>query len=415
VRLPRLFGSRASAVEVVETRSIDSVPWDAGGPVSGSAVISESRARRLAPVFAAHRFLMDGIGTLPIAAYRRLGSERQPMGSLPALLDFLEEDGTLVDWVTKAIGSMAARGEAIGLILARDGFGFPTRVEWRPPSEFYVDDEDGTSQSVNPQWYWNGRPIARSELVHIPWLTVPGRTRGLSPIEAFAMSVQGGLSAQQYGNDWYAAGGVPPGTFKNNAIKVDQAQADVIKARLVSAIRTRQPIVYGADWDYNAITIPPQAAQFVESQKLTANMLAAIYGVPPEEIGGEPANSLTYANEEARQTARARALRPWAVRFETGVSAVLPQRQYVKVNLDAVVRADLKSRWQVHAIRRQIGAASIDEIRRYEDEPPLPDGQGASYEPLKGAVGSASEPADSDGNPVLAGRRLPELTWTYPE
>jgi hypothetical protein len=79
VRLPRLFGSRSSAVDVVETRSIDSVPWDSGGPAPGAAVVTESRARRLAPVFAAHRFLMDGIGTLPVASYRRLGGERQPM------------------------------------------------------------------------------------------------------------------------------------------------------------------------------------------------------------------------------------------------------------------------------------------------------------------------------------------------
>jgi HK97 family phage portal protein len=402
-------GERRAGGELVEARSIDSVPWDAGGARPGAAYVSEDRARCLSPVFAAHRFLGDGIGTLPLHGFRKYPDRRVQMPNLPPLLDFLEDAGTLVDWTTRGVLSLAAQGNAIGLILTRDGYGYPTTVQWRPRCEFYVDDD---SYPGRPIWYWDGRRIDRSELVHIPWLTVPGRTLGLSPLEAFALAVNNGLSAQQYSNDWFAAGGVPPGTFKNNAIKVDQQQADVIKARLVAAIRTRQPIVYGADWDYNAITIPPQAAQFVESMKLTANQVAAIYGIPPEEVGGEPANSLTYANEEARQTTRAHALRPWAVRFENGLSAVLPERQYVKFNLDAIVRADLKSRWSVHKIRRELGAASVDEIRRDEDEPPLPDGQGASYEPLR----TSPAPQESrDGLPVLDGRRLPELTWTNPE
>jgi HK97 family phage portal protein len=405
-----LGGEPRSSSTQVEVRSIDSVPWDSGGPVAGAATVTEDRARRLSPVFAAHRFLADGIATLPIHGYRKVGDQRQQMPSLPPLLDFLEDDGTLVDWVTRAVTSMSMQGEAIGLILGRDGYGFPTSVEWRPPCEFFVDDElyAGPLRAV---WYWNGRKIDRSELVHIPWLTIPGRTRGLSPIEAFALTVQGGLSTAQYGNDWFAAGGVPPGTFKNNQIKVNQEQADIIKGRLVSAIRTRQPIVYGADWDYNAITIPPEQAQFVESKKLTANEIAAIYGIAPEEVGGEPANSMTYTNEEMRQTTRAHSLRPWIVRLEAGLSSLLPQRQYVKFNVDAIVRADLKSRWQTHAIRRQLGAASVDEIRRDEDEPPLPDGQGASFEPLATPVRQERR----DGIPVLDGRRLPELTWINPE
>jgi HK97 family phage portal protein len=371
--------------------------------------ISENRARRLSPVFAAHRFLGDGVGTLPVHAYRRYPDRREQMLSLPPLLDFLEDAGTLVDWCTQGILSLASQGNAIGFIVSRDGFGYPTTVQWRPRSEFFVDDD---STPGRPQWWWEGRRIERSEIVHIPWLTVPGRTLGLSPIEAYALAVSNGLSAQQYTLDWFAAGGVPPGTFKNTEKRVPQEEADIIKSRLVNAIRTREPIVYGSDWDYNAIVIPPQAAQVVESLKLGANQIAAIYGIPPEEVGGEPGNSLTYVNEEMRQSTRANALRPWAIRFENGISAVLPTRQYMKFNLDAMVRADAKSRWQIHRTRWEMGAASIDDIRRDEDQPPLPDGQGASYAPQPRTLPAA--PQQRDGYPELTGHRLPELTWTEP-
>lgn len=395
-----------SRTPTVEMRAIDGVPWDQGGTgYQNSDMVSERRARRLAPVFAAHRHLADGIGTLPLKAYKKAGINRRPMANLPELFQFLEEDGTLVDWVSQAILSMAGSGSAAGLITSRDNLGFPTGVMWRPACEWYVDD----TIVGRSQWYWDGRKIDRSELVHIPWLTVPGRTWGLSPLEAFALTVNSGLSAQKYGNDWYAAGGVPPGTFKNSVKKVDQVEASVIKARLVAAIRTREPIVYGSDWDYSPLTIAPEQAQMIESLKLSANQIAAVYGIAPEEVGGEASNSLTYANEEMRQTTRLHNLRPWMSRLETGFSALLPEVQYVRFAADATIRADISTRWNVYEIQRRLGYRNLDEIRALEDEAPLPNGQGLSYEPT-----TAPAAPVGDGAPVLDGRTLPEIKWTYP-
>jgi phage portal protein BeeE len=115
------------------------------------------------------------------------------------------------------------------------------------------------------------------------------------------------------------AGGVPPGTFKNSSESVDQDAAELIKARLGRAIASRQPLVYGMEWDFNPIAIPPEQAQFVQTQNLTANQIAAIYGIAPEEVGGVPTNSLTYNTEELRQTRQIADLRPWFVRFESGL------------------------------------------------------------------------------------------------
>lgn len=358
-----------------EQRSVDSLPWVAGGTL-GAAKPSQERALRLAPVFAAHRHLADNISTLPLKAYRKSFDKRVRM-ALPPMFQFLADEGTLPDWVTRAVLSLASQGNAIGIITSRDAEAYPTGVLWRPRAEFYVDD----SSPARPRWHWNGRPINREEIVHIPWLTIPGQTLGLSPLEAMMLSVEAGIKAQEFGNDWFAAGGVPPGTFKNTAKTVNQDDAAKVKSRLVNAIKTREPIVYGSDWDFNPISIPPDQAQFVESQKLTANQIASIYGIAPEEVGGEAANSLTYVNEEHRQTTRLANLRPWLVRLEWGFSNLLPDWQYVKFNADAVIRADLKTRHEVYALDREIGLLNINEIRALEDLPPIPGGEG--YAPLR--------------------------------
>lgn len=390
---------------VPEARATTAMPWESGGSYAPQQrTVTQDRALRLTPVYAAVRHLSDGIGTLPLKGYRDLGDSKQPMRNLPQLLQFLAEDGTLIDWATQAVSSLALRGNAVGLILSRDGFGYATTVRWRPVSEFQVDD----TAPGRAQWYWMGRRIDRADIVHIPWLTIPGRTMGLSPIEAFALTVNAGLSAQEYGNDWFAAGGVPPGTFKNTAMEIDQPQADAIKKRLVSAIRTREPIVYGNDWDFNAITVAPGDAQFVESQQLTANQIAAIYGLEPEEVGGQAANSLTYSNEEMRQTTRLSNWRPWMSRIEAGISALLPERQYVRFTAAAVIRADIKTRWEVYQIQRSIGAASVNEIRAWEDLPALPPGQGGDTY----VTPPAQQPALPGAR--LRGDVLPEMTWAYP-
>lgn len=353
----------------IERRNI-TVPWERGDPVSG-AVATQERALSLVPVYAAVRLLADTISTLPVKAYRRSGDERIPMGKLPPLFDFLDLDGTLTDWLHRCIASLALRGNAYGLVTARDGMAFPTAVEWLNPNEVYCDDY----VPMSPKWYWRGKLVPTDDMLHIPWFTVPGKVQGLSPIEAYATTVDVGLQAQQYGSTWFQSGGVPPGTFKNTARTLTPEVADAVKERLSIAIRSRKPIVYGSDWDFNAIAVPPEQAQFIATQKLTATQIASIYGIPPEMIGGETGSSLTYSTAEMNnQNLATMVLRPWLVRLERKFSAVLPSRQYVRFGADAIVRSDLAARYAAYAIAAQIGLLSLDEMRALEDRAPLPEG-----------------------------------------
>jgi HK97 family phage portal protein len=350
-----------------EQRAITGLPFNYASDLTASTVTQE-RALTLGPVFAAVRLLADEISTLPVKAYRRVGDDRQPMGNLPQLFSQLEDDGSLTDWLHECVTSLALRGNAYGYVTARDGMQFPTSIMWLNPGDVDCDDRNPAA----PVWFWQGRRILTEDLLHIPWFKIPGRVKGLSPIEAYATTVDTGLQAQAYANGWFAAGGVPPGKMKNTQQQVTQEQAEIVRDRLVAAIRSRRPIVYGADWDYEPITIPPEQAQFVQTMRMNATQIAAIYGIPPEEIGGEAGGSLTY-NTVEQNTIRlsSRTLRPWLVKLERKFFSVLPSRQYVKFNADAMVRADLKTRYEAYQIASAIGLLSDDEMRALEDRPPL--------------------------------------------
>jgi HK97 family phage portal protein len=368
-----------------ETLWGDSIPFNYV-PGLEATPVSPAKALTLGPVYAAVRLLADSIATLPMDSFRKAGDERVPSSRLPALFESMKESGELVPWLYACVSSLATRGNAYGLIVARDGWQYPTIVTWLDPSVVVPDDRP----NARGGWLVRGRPVPREDIIHITRFTQAGTRVGLSPIGAFAQSLGVALSAKDYTRTWFDNGGFPPGSFKNSQKTVTSSEAEIISSRLTNAIRGRRPIVYGSDWDYTPISVPQEEAQFLSTMKFTANDVAAIYGImQPEWIGGESGSSNTYANVEQTQINFVMfTLRPWLVILEHAFSALIPVGQYVRFNSDALVRADLKTRWEVNQIRLTVGAASVDEIRAQEDEPPLPNGQGSKY-----AVPAAAPPA----------------------
>lgn len=378
----------------VEQRSITSVPWSHGGGGTGGGSVSVERVLRLAPVYAAGRILASNIAAAPLRQFREVGGSVQQL-PLASLFASPSTQGNFNDWIWRAILSMVYRGNAVGYVTARDYLGYPTMVEWLPMDWVQVIDSMpyGPGSFVNPIWYVLGNEVDATDIVHIPWFTLPGKILGLSPIGAFASMATTNLAAQEYMEAWHATGGVPPGTFKNMTQTVDQADASVIKTRLMEAIRTRQPIVYGKDWDYSPITVPAYEAQFIATLKLGATQLAAIYGVPPELMGGETGGSMSYSSPEQREIELIQlTLLPWMSKLESHLSMLTPRGQFVKFDADSLIRLDPLTRWSIYEKQRLIGGANVDEIRNKENMPPLPDGKGQDYTPLPIQAGTSITP-----------------------
>jgi len=376
----RILGANQGAKQE-EQRAI-SVPWDVGGPARSSSVSAE-QALSLIPVFAAVRLLASQVASLPLQAYRKTGDGRMRIGT-PSLFVSPSVQGTLYDWLHRAVTSLALRGNAYGLITQRDRDQYPTMVEWLHPDGVFVDDRQasGPGSFANPTWYWQGRIIPSEDLIHIPWFTVPGRVQGLSPIGACAVTVSTGISAQNYTSDWFDNGAVPPGEFKNTEKKVDQTEADIISARLNNAIRRRKPLVYGSDWEYKPISVSAHEAKFVETLKMNATQIAAVYGIPPEMIGGEAGGPLTYNTVEQNSLNFLKfTLRPWLELLEGAFYRLTPRPQYVKFNIDALLRSDLTTRMNAYQVARSVGLNSINELRALEDEMPIAGGD--DYTPLE--------------------------------
>jgi HK97 family phage portal protein len=389
-----------------ETRAIGGVPWrpwddpywrfDAGGPIhpSRAGTTGQDGALRLAPVYACVRVLADGVAKLPLQQYRDTGTRKVKMPS-GQLLSEPSAYGGLYDWLFIAMTSLALHGNAYGLITQRDGYGYPVSVEWLPPDAVTVEDVQPWNPAKARFWYF-GRPVAREDLLHIRAFALPGRTEAVSPLRAFQALIESGHAALEYGDGWYRSGGFPPGTFQNTAYEVTNEQSAEIKKLLVNAIRRHEPLVHGRDWTFTPISVPPNEAQFIEAQQLTATQIASVYGVMARKAGGIHGDSQTYSNVAMDQLNEiTETLDPWLVRFESALNRCLPVAQSVSFNRDARIRYDLTSRYAAYASARNTGFLNVNEVRELEDREPLPkprtqdDYDGADWTPLSIQVAAA--------------------------
>ncbi|KAB8162929.1 phage portal protein [Streptomyces sp. 3MP-14] len=377
------------ALAGVSTRAIQSLPWIAGG--GRPAVDVSERAMSLVPLWACVRILADSIASLPVQLYRRDGATRTPVSYVPQLLWQPAARDDLFQWLHKAVYSLALRGNAYGLVVQRDPMGYPIMIEWLNPDDVYVDELRPTL----PVYYWQGVEVPRDDIVHIPWMVPPGRVVGLSPVQAFARTIGIGLAATEYGLSWFENGGTPPATMKNTQKTITRDESEEIRDRLMASIRSGKPLVYGADWDFTALSVSPEESQFIETMRLNASQIAAIYGVAPEMVGGDSGGSMTYANVEQQAINFVNfTLRPWMTLLESRLSQLMPGREFVKFNADALIRADTLSRYQAHKLALDGQWKIPNEVRALEDMPPVPWGDDPN--PIPGA---APEPGPGQEDP----------------
>ncbi|MFE9886273.1 phage portal protein [Streptomyces scopuliridis] len=344
--------------------------------------MSAERALSLIPLFACVRILADSVASLPIQLYRRNGATREMVTYIPQLFFAPAAVDNLFQWLHKCVVSMAMRGNAYGLIVQRDSLGYPTMIEWLNPDDVWVDE----LYPARPVYYWQGRHVPTRDIVHIPWVVLPGRVVGLSPIGAFAESIGHGLKTVEYGRSWFENGGTPPATMKNSQKAINPDEAEEISDRLAARVRARKPLVFGSDWDFTALKVSPEESQFIETMRLNATQIATIYGVPPGKVGGDSGGSMTYSTVELEGLDLAQfTLRPWLVRLESAFSPLMPGSEFVKFNVDSMLRTSLIDRYTAHGMALAQGWQNRDGIRAIEDLSPLPNGEGQTYAPLAAA------------------------------
>ena len=328
--------------------------------------VNPSTAMQHSAVWASVNLIAGSISTLPLAAYRR--GERDPLPDLPPLLRAPSAGWSLPDFLYATLQSLLVRGNAYGLIVDRAGAGLlPAQVELLAPERVGVTVPNGAVE-----YRVDGQLVDPASVWHVRAFTAPGQVLGLSPIAHARQAIGLGLGAERYAARFFGESAIPSGVLTSDQ-DIKQERADQLKARWREAHTAHRDIaVLGSGARFQPVTIPPEQAQFLETTRANVATIARYFNIAPELIGGESGGSLTYANVEQRALDFLTfGLRPWLVRLEVALSALLSSTTTVKFNAAALVRTDLLTRYQAHESAIRAGWKLRSEVRELEDLPPV--------------------------------------------
>lgn len=347
---------------------------DAIGRPSRSAsgtVVTDDSALSLPVVYACVSLVSAVMSSLPVDAVRRVGGVRVPVEPAPSLLREPASGMSWSQWMGQMVASYETRGNAYGMVVGTTAQGriatevepiHPDLVSWRAKDGRLTPIVNGKPEDVWP----------RGRLFHVADLVFPGSRVGISRLGAARESIGHGLAAQEYGASFYEGGG-HPSAILSVANDPGPDKARDIKERFLATRRSGEPSLLPSAITYTPIQVTPEDAEFLDAQRFSVEQIARFFRVPPEMVGAATSGqAVTYANVEQRGIDfLTYSIAPRLVRFEEALSRLIASPQVVKFNTAALLRTDLVSRYNAHAVGISNGFLTVDEVRELEDRPPL--------------------------------------------
>ena len=362
------------------TTSYDSGAWASGmvrigGSGSVRAVSTES-AMTLSAVFACIRLLSEAIATMPLETYEREGDTRKLHRPRPAYLDFSPPGGGRIDYLSQVMLSLLTEGNAF-VATPRNNLDEVLGLVVIDPCAVRVERQaDGSDL-----YYVNNDEYDARDVLHIKGMCLPNATRGLSPLGYAMRTVDLGLAAQEFGSSFFNNGALPagiieaPGDYPRDAAL---RAAGLWDARHKGTGNAGTVGVLTGGAKFTRVTIAPEEAQFLQTRQFQVPDIARFFGVPPHLIA-DASNSTSWGSGLAEQNLAFGqfSLRPWVDRIEEAhgrllASEGLPQ-VFVKLNMDALLRAGTKERYDAYAVALSNDFITVNEVRRLEDLPPQPE------------------------------------------
>ncbi len=342
-------------------------------------------ALKEATVFACIRILADAVGKLPVKVYQNnsavdhyltplLKTRPNPWMSTRDFFKCLEVQrnihGNAYAWLDietrgpnagKVIGIYPLDGSKVKIMVDDAGL-LPSKGKmW-----YVYTDSRGTQYRIDPD-----------EMLHIKGLTFDG-ILGMTPLEQLKSTIENAGAANQFLNNSfksgmqtkgliYYAGDLSPAAEKVFREKFEQMSSGLKNANRVSLL----PIGY----QFQPLSLKLTDAQFLENTQLTIKQIAAAFGVKNHQLNDLDRATHTNIAEQQREfyidtlmdilTGYEQELT-----YKSFTRSELDGGYYVKFNVNAILRADPKTRYEGYRIAVQSGFMTPNEVRALEELEP---------------------------------------------
>lgn len=371
-------------------------PWLIGTTSGSGVAVNRNSSLLLSAVYRSIDLISSSIASMPILIYQQTGDTRVTQKDHPFYYALNTSPYPYSDAYQarqQMIVHLLTNGNAYARIV-KDGRGRTAGFEVLDASitepQMLNGEKIYYTFITSSQMYDTAVTLRDEDVIHIKMFDYQG-LKGISPIQkAMRERIGLGLASQRQQSKVYREGTLLRGILSSEQIFQKEDQLERARKRWKELYSTGGAggdiAVLDGGWKFNRITLTPEEAQFIESNKFTVDDIGRFYGVPSTLLNN--LDNASYNNVENLQIEfLTYNIRPLAEKIECQLRAKcftnieIAQGYQVEHDLDAFLRADMKSRGEFYRQLFNIAAISPNEIRRREGLNPYDDGQ-RMYAPL---------------------------------
>lgn len=352
--------------------------------------VDQETGTRLPVVYRCVQLNAATISLLPLDTLEKLDNARREIPT-PSWLEQPHQEYDWMQFIQEVQTGLELDGNAFILKIASSN-GSITGLLHLDPRMVDVERKGGQILYTLRLAHGGKETYTSRQMIHIKAFTRPRSLRGVGPIGACMDAIGQGLAAQEFGQRFFGEGATLSGVIQTpgnlteeNATRLQESfkkgHAGVSKSHAIGVLSG------GATWQ--PLSIKPEEAQFLETQKLSGEQISWLFGIPPWfSTSAEGAKGFVTGVMAGRMMWLQFGLLWRVVRLERTFSALLPARQYIKLNLRSFLRPDAteQSALMDSEIRNRV--RTPNEWRELLDLDPLPGGD----EPLSSVQWQTESP-----------------------
>ena len=336
-------------------------------------------------IWAAVNFLSGTIASLPLHVYKRTDeSDERYKGTVSKVLNNIaNEEMSSFEWRKYSFEQVFTGGRSISYI-ERNSNGDILNIFPIDPNGVSIQRTGHVKTyqvSVGKGDQQTTKTYNSKDIIDVPFMLKSDGLTVRGPIATNKQAIAMVIAASDYGSKAFQSGGIPPavlqGPFQSGAGA--QRAADDIHNAMKKATEENKPLVaMPTGHELKVLGFNSSEMQLLELQRFSIEQIARIYQLPPVFL--QDLTHGTYSNTEQQDLAFVKhTLNRWVSQFESELNLKLFGREnkenlYCKFNLDGLLRGDLKSRMEAHAMAINTGIRTPNEVRIKENLPAKDEG-----------------------------------------
>ncbi|MFP7572293.1 phage portal protein [Marivita sp. S2033] len=410
---PRAAVQDAGGGLTITTASELDAALRAGALSASGASVTPDSAMRVAAVYACVRIISGAVATLPLHIKRRVDARTREDASDAPIWRVLRRRPNR--WQTP---SQFRRMMQAHLLLRGNGYAMIVRsrgtvqalIPLHPDRVEVAQGDDLALTFIYTRPDGRQLRLAQDEVLHLVGLTLDG-VRGVSPIAYARETIGLALAMEDHGATTFRNGARVSGVLKHPQKLGPEAVANLkagLEAFRAGGEQDGKNLILEEGMEYDRIAMTAEDAQWIESRKFSRTDIAMFFGVPPHMIGDtEKSTSWGTGIEQQSIGFVAYTLEDHLTMWEEAIDRDLigaDDTLYARFNRAALVKGDIKARWEAYVKGLQWGVYSPNEIRALEDQNPR-DGGDVYYPP-------PNMTADSEGPEDAPSAQMPDPSQT---